>query len=188
MACQKRAVLSLLTSALLVSSTLPMLGASGTKDEETIRNASMVLQAMVASNGLPASVLAKADCIIVLPGVKKFAVGIGGSGGRGPMTCRRGPNFSANWAPPAMYSIGGASAGFQVGGTATDYVLVILSPGAVDKVLNGSVKIGNEVTADRWTRCFRGECCRRGRHFDLLQDIGPFRRRVSERSQPVSRL
>jgi lipid-binding SYLF domain-containing protein len=147
MACKKRAVLSLLTSALLVSSTLPMLGADKTKDEETIRNASTVLQAMVGSNGLPASVLAKADCVIVLPSVKKFAVGIGGSGGRGPMTCRRGQNFSGKWAPPAMYSIGGASAGFQVGGTATDYVLVILSPGAVDKVLNGKVKIGNEVTA-----------------------------------------
>jgi lipid-binding SYLF domain-containing protein len=146
MPCKKRAVLILLTSALLVSSTLPVLGAD-TKDEETIRNASTVLQAMVSSKDIPAGVLAKADCIIVLPSVKKFAVGIGGTGGRGPMTCRTGPNFNHKWSPPAMYGIGGASAGLQIGGTATDYVLVILTRGAVAKVLNGKVKVGSDVTA-----------------------------------------
>src|SRR6516165_10678459 len=116
MSRKKKAVLSLLTSALLVSSTLPM-SADDTKDEETIRNASTVLQAMVGSKDIPAGVLAKADCIIVLPSVKKSAVGIGGTGGRGPMTCRTGPNFNHKWSPSAMYSIGGASAGFQIGGT-----------------------------------------------------------------------
>jgi SH3 domain-containing YSC84-like protein 1 len=144
---KKRAVLSLLTSALLVSSTLPVLGADKTKDEETIRNASTVLQAMVGSKDVPAGVLEKADCIMVLPGVKKFAVGIGGSGGRGPLTCRTGPNFRGKWSPPAMYGIGGASAGLQIGGTSTDYVLVILTKGAVAKVLNGKVKVGSDVTA-----------------------------------------
>jgi lipid-binding SYLF domain-containing protein len=144
---KKRAVLSLLISALLVSSTLPVLGDDKTKDEETIRNASTVLQAMVSSKDIPAGVLAKADCIIVLPSVKKFAVGIGGTGGRGPMTCRMGSNFRGKWSPSAMYGIGGASAGFQVGGTATDYVLVILSKDAVAKVLNGKVKVGSDVSA-----------------------------------------
>ena len=144
---KKRAVLSLLTSALLVGSTLPMSGDDKTKDEETIRNASTVLQAMVGSKDIPAGVLAKADCIIVLPSVKKFAVGIGGTGGRGPMTCRTGPNFNHNWSPPAMYGIGGASAGLQIGGSATDYVLVILSKNAVAAVLNGKVKIGSDVSA-----------------------------------------
>jgi len=147
MAHKKTAVLSLLTSALLVGSTLPVMGADKTKDEETIRNASTVLQAMVGSKDVPAGVLTKADCIIVLPSVKKFAVGIGGTGGRGPMTCRTGKNFSGKWSPPAMYSIGGASAGLQVGGTATDYVLVILSKEAVAKMLNGKVKVGQDVTA-----------------------------------------
>jgi SH3 domain-containing YSC84-like protein 1 len=147
MPCNKAAVLSLLASALLVSSSLPALGADKTKDEETIRNASTVLQAMVGSKDVPGSVLAKADCIIVLPSVKKFAIGIGGSGGRGPMTCRMGSNFTGKWSPPAMYGIGGASAGLQIGGTATDYVLVILTPGAVAKVLNGKVKVGSDVSA-----------------------------------------
>jgi len=146
MARKKTAVLALLTSALLVSSTLPALGAD-TKDEETIRNAATVLQAMVGSKDIPPGVLAKADCIIVLPSVKKFAVGIGGTGGRGPMTCRTGKNYSGKWSPPAMYSIGGASAGFQVGGTATDYVLVVLSSSAVQKVLGGKVKVGSDVSA-----------------------------------------
>ena len=144
---KKCVVPSFFVSALLICSTLPVLGADDTKDEETIRNASTVLQAMVSSKDIPTGVLAKADCIIVLPSVKKFAVGIGGTGGRGPMTCRTGPNFNHKWSPPAMYGIGGASAGFQIGGTSTDYVLVIMSKGAVAKVLNGKVKVGSDVSA-----------------------------------------
>lgn len=143
----KIAVLSLLTSALMVGSALPMWGADKAKDEETIRNASTVLQAMVSTNDIPHSVLAKADCILILPSVKKFAVGIGGTGGRGPMTCRTGSNFQGKWSPPAMYSIGGASAGLQLGGTSRDYVLAIMSKGAVAKVLSGKVRVGTDVTA-----------------------------------------
>src|SRR5208337_1555847 len=109
----KTAMLCLLTSLLLMFSTLPAWGASKSKDEETLRNAATVLQAMLGSNDVPASVVAKADCIVILPSVKKFAVGIGGSGGRGPMSCREGANFSGKWSPPAMYSIGGASAGLR---------------------------------------------------------------------------
>jgi len=143
----KKLLHRLLTSIFIIAFVVPVLGADKSKDEETIRNASAVLQAMVGSKDVPGSVLAKADCIIVLPSVKKFAIGIGGSGGRGPMTCRTGSNFKGKWSPPAMYSIGGASAGLQIGGTATDYVLVILSTGAVAKVLSGKVKIGSDVTA-----------------------------------------
>lgn len=141
------AVLGLLTSMLLISSNLPLWGADKTKDEETIRNATTVLQAMVGSKDVPPGVLAKADCVIVLPSVKKFAVGIGGTGGRGPMSCRSGSDFKGKWSAPAMYSIGGASAGFQIGGTATDYVLVIMTRGAVAKVVNGKTKVGSDVSA-----------------------------------------
>src|SRR5271167_5018844 len=88
----KTATACLLTSLLLIL-TLPAWGADKGKDEETIRNAATVLQAMVGSEGVPASTLAKADCIIILPSVKKFAVGIGGTGGRGPMSCRGGKNL-----------------------------------------------------------------------------------------------
>ncbi len=137
----------LLGSLWLLSITLPAWAASKADDEETIRNATTVLQAMVARKDVPTAVLAKADCIIILPSVKKFAVGIGGTGGRGPMTCRGGKNFSGKWSAPAMYTIGGASAGFQVGGTSTDYIIVIVAPAAVEKVLNSKVKVGNEVSA-----------------------------------------
>jgi SH3 domain-containing YSC84-like protein 1 len=122
-------------------------GASKTEDEESIRNATTVLQAMVSAKEIPISVLAKADCIMVLPSVKKFAVGIGGTGGRGPMSCRQGNGYTGKWSPPAMYTIGGASAGFQVGGKASDIVIAIMAPTAVDKVLNSKVKVGSDVSA-----------------------------------------
>ncbi len=126
---------------------LPAWGASNTKDEETIRNADTVLRAMVGSKDIPASVVAKADCIVILPSVKKFAVGIGGTGGRGPMTCREGADFTGKWGPPAMYSIGGASAGLQIGGTAKDYIVLVMTPTAANKLLDGKVKVGSDATA-----------------------------------------
>jgi SH3 domain-containing YSC84-like protein 1 len=137
----------LLASLIMIFLALPSWGASKADDEETIRNATSVLQAMVASNDIPKSILSKADCIIILPSVKKFAVGIGGTGGRGPMTCREGNGFSGKWSPPAMYTIGGASAGFQIGGKASDYVIAVMAPSAVDKVLNSKVKVGTDVSA-----------------------------------------
>ncbi len=142
----KTAICGLLTSLLLIL-TLPAWGADKTKDEETIRNATTVLQAMVGSKDIPASAVAKAECIIIMPSVKKFAFGIGGTGGRGPMTCREGANFSGKWSPPAMYTVGGASAGFQVGATTKDFILLIMAPGAANKMLDGKVKVGSDATA-----------------------------------------
>src|SRR6516164_3016567 len=138
----KKFLLCGLASLSLVLITTTAWGASKTDDEESIRNATTVLQAMVSAKEVPLSVLAKADCIMVLPSVKKFAVGIGGTGGRGPMSCREG-GFTGKWSAPAMYSIGGASAGLQVGGKASDIVVAIMAPGAADKVLNGKVKVGS---------------------------------------------
>lgn len=143
----RNAAPGLITSLVLILLTLPAWAADKNKDEETIRNAATVLQAMVGSKDVPASTVAKADCIIILPSVKKFAVGIGGTGGRGPMTCRGGKNFTGKWSAPAMYSIGGASAGFQIGGTAKDYILLIMAPTTVDKILDGKVKVGQDATA-----------------------------------------
>src|SRR3974377_1290092 len=134
---QFKVLTTLLASIALLMVPLPAWGVSKSDNEQTIRNATTVLQAMVSSNDIPKSVLEKADCIMMLPSVKKFAVGIGGTGGRGPLVCREGSGLSGNWRPPAMYSIGGASAGFQVGGKASDVVIAIMASGAVDKVLNG---------------------------------------------------
>jgi SH3 domain-containing YSC84-like protein 1 len=142
----KGAICCLLTFLLLIL-TLPVWAADKADDEQTLRNATTVLQAMIDSKDVPASVVAKSDCIIILPSVKKFAFGIGGTGGRGPMSCRGGKNFSGKWSAPAMYTIGGASAGFQIGGSATDFVLLIMAPEAVDKVLDSKVKVGQDLTA-----------------------------------------
>lgn len=142
----QRILLYLLASLTVIFLALPSWGASKADDEETIRNATTVLQAMVASNDIPKSILSKADCIIILPSVKKFAVGIGGTGGRGPMTCRES-NYTGKWSPPAMYTIGGASAGFQIGGKASDYVIAVMAPSAAEKVLNSKVKVGTDVSA-----------------------------------------
>jgi len=140
-------VVCLLASLFMVLVTMPVWGASKADDEETLRNAASVLQAMLSTDSVPRSVLGKADCIIILPSVKKFAVGIGGTGGRGPISCREGNGFTGRWSPPAMYQIGGASAGFQVGGKSSDIVIAIMAPGAVEKVLNGKVKVGSDVSA-----------------------------------------
>jgi lipid-binding SYLF domain-containing protein len=142
----KRAVPYLLISTLVLLA-LPMWAADKASDEQTLRNAASVLQAMLDSKDVPASVVAKADCIVILPSVKKFAVGIGGTGGRGPMSCREGKNFSGKWSPPAMYTIGGASAGLQLGGTASDIILLIMTSSAADKILTGKVKVGSDATA-----------------------------------------
>jgi SH3 domain-containing YSC84-like protein 1 len=144
---RNRTVPYFLTSILVILLGLPVWGADKASDEQTLRNAATVLQAMLGSKDVPANVVAKADCIIILPSVKKFAVGIGGTGGRGPMSCREGKNFSGKWSAPAMYTIGGASAGFQIGGTATDFILLIMAPTAVDKVLDSKVKVGQDATA-----------------------------------------
>ncbi len=144
---RSKAVISCLLTSLALILTVPAWGADNSKDEETIRNATTVLQAMLKSKAVPDSLLVTAECIIVLPSVKKFAVGVGGSGGRGPMTCRDN-NFTGNkWSAPAMFTIGGASAGLQFGGSSTDFVLLIMAPRAVNKVLEGKTKVGSDLTA-----------------------------------------
>jgi lipid-binding SYLF domain-containing protein len=134
-----------LTSLMLA--ILPVWGGDKEKDEQTLQNAAKVLQEMLKSDSVPSGVLAKADCVIVLPDVKKVGFGIGGSGGRGPMLCRSGSKFDGTWSAPAMYTIGGASFGLQVGGSSTDFVLLLMDPKAVDAVLNGKTKLGRDATA-----------------------------------------
>jgi SH3 domain-containing YSC84-like protein 1 len=125
----------------------PTRGDDKSKDEETLRNASTVLNAMLESGNIPSDLLAKADCVAVLPGVKKFGFGVGGSGGRGPMSCRGGKNFGGDWSAPAMYSVGGASIGLQIGGSSTDFVLLIMSQDGVNALLQGKTELGTNVSA-----------------------------------------
>ena len=137
----------MLIPLLLLVFVAPAWGDDKAKDEETLKNASKLVSDMLGGTQVPADVLARANCIIVLPSVKKVGFGIGGSGGRGPMSCRGGKDFSGQWSVPAMYSIGGASVGLQVGGSSTNYVLLVMSQKGVDAVLEGKTKLGNEATA-----------------------------------------
>lgn len=102
---------------------------------------------MLGSNSVPPDVLARANCIVVLPGVKKFGIGVGGVGGRGPMSCRGGKTFTGTWSAPAMYMIGGASVGLQVGGSSDDLVLLVVAQDGVDALLQGKTHLGTNVSA-----------------------------------------
>jgi lipid-binding SYLF domain-containing protein len=143
----RRALPCFLVYLLVILMTPSIWGGDKEKDEETLKNAADVLQEMVNSHDIPTGLLANAQCVIVLPNVKKFGVGIGGSGGRGPMSCRAGKDFDGPWSAPAMYSIGGASVGLQLGGTSTDFVLLVMGNKGVEAILQDKTKLGTDATA-----------------------------------------
>src|SRR5258707_12199926 len=142
----KKALSCFLTSIMLLM-ILPLFAGDKEKDEDTLRQASLVLQGFLNSKNISLTSLSKANCVLILPNVKKFDFGIGGSGGRGPLLCRSGQNFDGKWSTPAMYSVGGMSAGFQVGGSSTDFVLLLMTPKVVNQILNGKTKMGTDATA-----------------------------------------
>ena len=115
-----------------------------TKDqEERLGNCSTVLKEILnIPDGLPQNLLDKAECLVAFPSVKKFALGFGGSYGKGAMVCRSGENFKGPWGPPAMYRLEGASIGFQLGGSATDFVLLVMNEKGADSLLSSKVKLG----------------------------------------------
>jgi lipid-binding SYLF domain-containing protein len=118
------------------------------KEEERIENAGTAMKEILnASDSIPPDVLNKADCVVVLPSVKKFAIGIGGSYGRGVMTCRGGKDFQGKWGAPTMMALEGASAGLQLGGEATDFVLLLMNSGAASGILTSKVKLGGDASA-----------------------------------------
>jgi lipid-binding SYLF domain-containing protein len=124
-----------------------MQAADKQSDEDTLQKANIVLSGMLGEGTIPAAVLAKTKCVVVLPSVKKFGVGVGGSGGRGPMLCRGGESFTGGWSTPAMMTIGGASVGLQVGGSSTDFVLLVMDQKVVTQILSGKTKMGTDATA-----------------------------------------
>jgi lipid-binding SYLF domain-containing protein len=126
---------------------LPLFAADKKKDEDTLSKANLLLQDMLASKDISAEALSKADCVLILPDVKKFGFGVGGSGGRGPLLCRHGEDFKGKWSAPAMYSVGGASIGLQAGGSSSDFVLLLMDKKVVDQILNGKTKMGTDATA-----------------------------------------
>lgn len=139
----KRMILALATLAVLA---LP--AAAQKKEEERVENAGKVISEILnIPDNIPQDVLDKADCVVVLPSVLKFAIGIGGSYGRGVMTCRSGKTFHGPWSAPTMMALEGGSFGLQLGGQATDFVLLLMSPRSAENILTSKVKIGGDASA-----------------------------------------
>lgn len=114
-------------------------------DEEAERleaATTVVREILDIPDGIPQEWLDKAECVIVLPSVKKFALGIGGSYGRGAMVCRSGGELDGPWGAPAMYRLEGGNIGFQIGGQATDFIFLVVNPKGVDSLLSSKVKLG----------------------------------------------
>jgi SH3 domain-containing YSC84-like protein 1 len=136
---------------LLLLAVIALVGlpAFGQKDENNrIENAGKVMvEILDVPDDIPADLLDKAECVIVLPSVMKAAFIVGGSYGRGVMTCRSGPDFNGRWSAPAMMALEGASVGFQIGGQATDFVLLVMNKRGASSILTSQVKLGGDVAA-----------------------------------------
>jgi lipid-binding SYLF domain-containing protein len=121
---------------------------AGNKEQERLENSGTVLQeVMDVPDNIPQDLLEKAECIIVFPSVLKAAFVVGGSYGRGAMVCRTGQHFTGPWGAPAMYALEGGSVGFQIGGQATDLVLLIMNERGAASILDSKIKIGADASA-----------------------------------------
>ena len=117
-------------------------------EQDRLKHAGEVLMEILnVPENLPKYTLDRAECVIVVPSVKKLAFGVGASYGRGAMTCRSGANFTGPWGPPALYALEGGNIGFQLGGQATDFVLLVVNPKGVDSLLKSKVKLGGDASA-----------------------------------------
>jgi len=131
------AVLSLVVIAGVASS------AAQDKERDRLEECGVVMEEILGiPDGIPRDLLDKAECVIVIPSMVKGAVGVGYSRGRGAMICRSGKNFDGAWGAPAMYGLDGGSFGFQLGGQATDLVLLVVNPRGVKALLGSQVKLG----------------------------------------------
>ena len=135
-----------LTSLMLVLISAPLL--AQTKEQERLQESATVLKEILGMpDGIPKELLNKAECVVVFPSVKKFAIGIGGSYGRGVITCRAGQNFNSRWSAPAMFALEGGNIGFQLGGQATDFVLLVMNEKGANSVMTSKVKLGVDAAA-----------------------------------------
>jgi SH3 domain-containing YSC84-like protein 1 len=135
--------------ALLMACALcvPALADSDT-EEDRVKDAGKVLgEILNIPETIPQDLLDKAECVIILPSVKKAAFGIGANYGRGVMVCRSGARYTGRWGAPAMYALEGVSIGFQIGGQATDFVLLVMNPSGAKSLLSSKVKLGADASA-----------------------------------------
>lgn len=133
---------------LVVISSLTAFAANDVHEEERVKDAGQVLKEVLnIPDNIPQELLDKAECVVVLPSVKKGAFGIGGSYGRGVMICRSGEHYKGKWGAPALYALEGVSIGFQLGGEATDFVLLVMNPKGAKSLLSSKVKLGADASA-----------------------------------------
>jgi lipid-binding SYLF domain-containing protein len=138
-----------LLAVIIVLAFLPTaFAATDEKEEDRVKDAGVVLKEILnIPDDIPKDLLDKAECVIVLPSVKKFAIGIGGSYGRGIMTCRSGKHFTGPWGAPALYALEGGNIGLQLGGQATDFVLLVINPRGAESLMGSKVKLGADAAA-----------------------------------------
>jgi lipid-binding SYLF domain-containing protein len=142
-----RKALSILATIALVGLPLTT-GLADTKEQERLENCGAVLEEIMnVPDDIPANLVDKAECVVVLPSVVKFAFVFGGSYGRGAMTCRSGEHFTGPWGAPTMMALEGGSFGFQLGGQATDFVILVMNPRGATAILKNKVKLGADASA-----------------------------------------
>jgi lipid-binding SYLF domain-containing protein len=118
------------------------------READRVKDAGVVLKEILnIPDNIPQDLIDKAECVIILPSVKKGAFGIGGSFGRGIMICRGGEHYKGKWGAPALYALEGVSIGFQIGGQATDFVLLVMNPKGAESLLYSKVKLGADASA-----------------------------------------
>jgi lipid-binding SYLF domain-containing protein len=128
---------------LLIAGTLY----AANKEQKRLENSGVVMQEIINTpENIPREILGKADCVIVFPSVLKAAFVVGGSYGRGAMVCRTGGEFKGPWGAPAMYALEGGSIGFQIGGQATDLILLIMNERGASSILTSKVKLGADAS------------------------------------------
>src|SRR6516162_3458075 len=134
--------------AILLMSSVGALAANDEHEAERVKDAGEVLKEILnIPDNIPQDLLDKAECVVILPSVKKGAFGIGGSYGRGVMICRSGEHYKGKWGAPALYALEGVSIGFQLGAQATDFVLLVMNPRGAKSLLNSKVKLGADASA-----------------------------------------
>ena len=130
---------------MVAATALP--GVCQDKSSKRLTESTAVLKTIVNEQGIPSSLLQKAECVLVYPGVKKVGVGIGVTYGRGMITCRQGAEMNGKWGAPAMYTLDTGSLGAQLGSTSTDYVLLVMTQRGANKILSGKLKLGSDASA-----------------------------------------
>ena len=145
----KNPIASLLGAILTLQLVSPCIARSSDKDkdEDRLKDCGEVLKEILdIPDDIPQSLLDKADCVVVYPSVLKAAFVVGGSYGRGAMTCRQGDDFRGSWGAPTMMALEGGSFGFQIGGQATDFILLVMNEGGARGILAGKVKLGGDAS------------------------------------------